>query len=149
MIHHKEASMKTNGLIRSLKVALILSLVATFLGSPTSEVRAGSNGQQLFFYIYSNTPAKISWIQVVGSNQNSTKDSPKIVWSRSFNPPVSSYELNKWWWKNRTSVDWRMSDGRTGGCLFDVPEKQKNDWMAIGVDRQPGSSCWVSGDYGK
>jgi hypothetical protein len=112
--------------------------LATLAPTPTAD--AGSNGQQLFFYVYSGS-AKISWLYVNGTNQNGVK----TTWSRTFSPATASYSLSGWWWKGTTYMQYRMSDGRTGACTFMMPVNQPNrDWIAIGVNRQPGNSCWVN-----
>ncbi len=126
------------------KIVSVLAAAALLLGimtlAPTPTVQAGSNGQQLFFYVYAGS-AKISWLYVNGKNQNGTT----VTWSRSFNPAVSSYSLANWWWKDYTFVQYRMSDGTTGSCTFIVPVNQPGrDWIAVGVNRQPGNSCWVN-----
>lgn len=119
-----------------MMVALVFSLIGL---SPAPVVHAGSNGQLLFFYIYSGK-SNISWLQVVGTNQQNRQ----VMWSRSFNQSVSSFSLDNWWWKGRTDVQWRMADGRTGACTFILSVSQPKDWNQVGVDRQPGNTCWVS-----
>jgi hypothetical protein len=127
--------------MRATLIRLLLTIVSglgwlSFFSAP--QAYAGTNGQQLTFYNYSGR-SSISWIRVAGINNY---DQPR-TWSRSFSPSIQNYSLNGWWWKGRTSVDWRMADGRTGGCLFDVPVSQTGDWNQVGVDRN-GSSCWFS-----
>lgn len=120
-------------ILSTLLVALLI-----IVSSTSAPVEAGTNGQQLFFYIYSGQ-SRIAWIKVEGTNQYGRA----TRWSGALNPPATSYSLNNWWWKGRTWVEWRMADGRSGGCLFDIPVKGR-DWIAVGVDRQPGNSCWVN-----
>jgi hypothetical protein len=101
---------------------------------------AGSNGQQLVFYRYSNV-SSITYLKVEGTNQAGRR----TTWTRSFSPGAPNPSIDGWWWKGRTRVEWRMANGRTGSCLFDVPVNQSgNNWKQVGVDRQPGNSCWFS-----
>lgn len=124
------------------KIIVVIALIAALVGiaaiAPTSTVNAGNNGQQLFFYIYSGS-AKISWLYVKGKNQNGSS----VTWSRTFSPATTSYSLSNWWWKGLTDVQYRMSDGKVGYCTFSVPTVGR-DWIAVGVNRQPGNSCWVN-----
>jgi hypothetical protein len=122
-------------------LALIVLLALTVLPSSQAPVaHAGNNGQQLFFYKYSSTSANIAYLYVSGTNQN---NQPR-TWSRTFSPAVSSYSLSGYWWKGNTTIRWRLSDGRTGSCIVSVPVSHAGDWKQIGVDRQPGNSCWFS-----
>lgn len=124
------------------KIVLVTAVFGLLVGlatlAPTPTADAGNYGQQLFFYISSGS-AKISWLYVRGKNQRGST----VTWSRSFSPAATSYSLSNWWWKGLTDVQYRMSDGRVGYCTFIVPTVGR-DWIAVGVNRQPGNSCWVN-----
>ncbi|MBP9690707.1 hypothetical protein KBD81_01365 [Candidatus Woesebacteria bacterium] len=120
-------------------VAVVLSLVIGFMSlPPTPQAYAGSNGQQLFFYTMSGV--KISWIQVSGTYYTGNR----ATWSKSISPAQGSYSLTNYWWKNQVDIQYRLADGRRGYCSFNVPTSMSGNWVNVGLDRQPGTSCYPS-----
>lgn len=121
-----------------LALLMIIGIVGSFAVMPTTEVSAGSNGQQITFYNYSGY-GSISWLKVYGQNNANNW----VPWERYFNPPVGQYGLSGWWWKGQTTIWWRMNDGRSGSCVVNIPANLAGkDWVQVGVAR--GTSCYFS-----
>ena len=119
-------------------IALVLGMI-TLPHAPAAQ--AGSSGQQIQFYNYSGK-SSISYLYVSGWGwQNPPL---KQTWSRTFSPSVMNYSLSGWWWQGDTYVSWRMADGRTGSCPITIPKTLSANWVQVGVDRQPGNTCYFS-----
>jgi len=137
-VRSEVSPMRTQRSYRLVVSVVLLSCLLALL-PPAGVAHAGANGQQLVFYRYSNG-SYIAWLQVTGTNQRNAS----ATWSRTFTPAVANYSLTGWWWKGLTTVKWRLANGRTGACSFIMPVSQQGDWKQVGVDRQPGNSCYFS-----
>lgn len=117
-------------------IVLVLGMI-TLPPAPVAE--AGTNGQQLHFFVPAGG-SKISYLYVRGTYyDNSTK-----TWSKSLNPAQSGYSLTNYWWKYRVDVQWRLANGVSGACAFDVPKSMSGDWVAVDLSRNGGRTCYPS-----
>ncbi len=100
---------------------------------------AGSNGQQLMFFVPSGF-AKINWLYVKGTYYTGSP----VTWSKTINPAVSSYDLTNYWWKGATEIKWRLANGVSGSCTINVPQSMTGNWIAVDLSRYGGRGCYPS-----
>lgn len=127
-------------LLAVLGIVLVLGMI-TLPPAPIAE--AGGNGQQLHFFTQAGR-SKISWIQVKGTYYTNRVE----TWSKTLNPPLSSYSLTNYWWKSwdgrNVEVSWRLANGVTGYCTIRVPVSMQGDWISVDLSYNGGRTCYPS-----
>lgn len=117
-------------------IALVAGMFAL---PPAPAAQAGSNGQQLSFFVPSGT-SPISYIYVRGTYYTGAT----ATWSKTFSPATSSYDLANYWWKYRVNINWKLANGVNGYCEIDVPKSMPGNWVIVDLSRYGGRGCYAS-----
>jgi hypothetical protein len=121
-------------------IALVFIMSAVLISSPTDQVFAGSNGQQLTGKLGSLDSKYVNaYIRVCGTNQNGTMVCwPSANGAKPVVQPDPVYRwisTNGWWWAGTASIQWKDGNTWKTVCTVNVPKKQSSDWYSFGTCR--------------
>lgn len=117
--------------LRGLAVLLVIcGLLVSSVAIQPQVAQAGSNGQMLKVGNACANPANLTWVKIVGKNQ----DGQDATWEAWPNKPVVT--TDGWWWVGRVVIEWTTDrDDGQHSTAARVPKKYQRDDYRVLLDK--------------